>query len=413
MHPIYGIIFFMKLISLGSFLLLLVSCASMGAAATDNRLTRMQQSPQYEDGIFVNRLPMSENDWGLVDFLNMLKDWWGGEQERTPKDPVAVKKLTAADFQLVSDDLSIRWMGHSSVLIEIEGKRVLTDPVWSDFASPVQFAGPQRFFEPVIPLSDLPAIDVVVISHDHYDHLDHDTIVALKDKVHFFVPLGIGAHLEAWGVEAKRIHELDWWEEEEFEGLRIVCTPARHFSGRSLTDRNETLWASWSILGKNRRVYFGGDSGLFHELEEIGERLGPFDVTMLDSGAYNERWPDVHMGPEQAVMAHRALRGKVLLPIHWGLFQLSIHAWTEPAERMRLLAQKDGDAIAQPRPGEAFTMQAPLPVAQWWPDVEWLTASESPVRSTHLDPSWVTKYSKPAAIADPRSQIPDPRLTKR
>jgi L-ascorbate metabolism protein UlaG (beta-lactamase superfamily) len=294
--------------------------------------------------------------------------------------------------------LTVRWLGHSTLIIEIEGKRILTDPIWSERASPVQFAGPKRFTPPLIPLDELPPIDAVVISHDHYDHLDTATIEALKDHVEFFVPLGIGAHLESWGVDPERIHEMDWWEEAKIGGLRVVCTPARHFSGRSLRDRNHTLWASWSIIGEKRRAFFSGDTGLFPELSEIGERLGPFDITMIETGAYNQRWANMHMGPEQAVIAHRALRGKILLPIHWGLFNLALHSWVEPAERLRVVARRDGDLIAQPRPGVLLTMQLPVPQEKWWPDVEWQTAEEAPVQASHIDPDWLARFSKPAAI---------------
>ncbi len=360
----------------------------------------MEASPQYREGKFGNRLPMAEDDWTFGKILAMLGEWLNNDAQTVPEEPMPVETLTAADFASPATDLAVRWFGHSTILIEIEGKRILTDPIWSDRASPVSFAGPHRFTPPLIDLAALLPIDAVVISHDHYDHLDYETIVALKDAVHFFVPLGIGAHLEAWGVAPERIRELDWWESAELEGIRFVCTPSRHFSGRSLTDRNRTLWASWSILGAARRVYFGGDSGLFPELTEIGERFGPFDVTMLDSGAYNGRWPDVHMGPEQALIAHRALRGKVLLPIHWGLFQLALHSWVEPAERMRVLASRWGNRIAQPKPGQLLVPDGPLPTARWWPDdVPWQTADEAPIVSSHLDPLWVARYAQPVTLS--------------
>lgn len=376
--------------------LILTACAAFGANAQGERLTRMQASPRWHEGGFVNTLPMAENDWGLLKILEVTRDWWTNPAQRVPVDPVPVTMLSAADFAAPSTGLTVRWFGHSALLIEIEGKRILTDPVWSNRASPVSWAGPERFYPPLIPVEALLPLDAVIISHDHYDHLDMETIRRLKDHTHFYVPLGVGAHLAAWGVAPERIHELDWWERAPLGPVTLVCTPARHFSGRSLTDRNSTLWASWSVVGARHRAYFGGDSGLFPELSEIGERLGPFDVTMLDSGAYNRQWPDVHMGPEQAVVAHRALRGRVFLPIHWGLFSLAPHAWVEPIERVRVVAEREQVAVAQPKPGGLVDLLAPLPRERWWPAVAWKTAEEAPVRSSHIDPAWLARYSKPA-----------------
>lgn len=372
----------------------LLSCSSFGAAAKGDRLLRMQQSRQYKETRFVNKLPMTEDNWDAGKMWTMFMDWIGGNQPRVPAKPIPVLRLTASDFAQPSTDLTVRWLGHSTSIIEIEGKRILTDPVWSQRTSPYQFVGPKRFFDPVIAIENLPPLDAVIISHDHYDHLDSATIMALRGKVDFYVPLGVGAHLEKWGVLPARIHEFDWWESAQVGGLKLVCTPARHFSGRGFSDRNHTLWASWSIIGQKRRVFFSGDSGLFPELSEIGDRLGPFDLTMMESGAYNPLWPDVHMGPEQAVIGHRALRGKIMLPIHWGLFTLAPHGWTEPIERLRVMAKRDGDSIAQPMAGMLFAITDPLPVKQWWPAEKWETVNDTPVWSTHIDPNWMARYSK-------------------
>lgn len=383
-----------------TILVLMGACSAFGASPTGDRLDRMQASPQYAgEGSFGNTLPMTEDSWGVTELLEIMRDWGTGFGTRTPDEPVPVEVLAADDFAHPATDLTVRWLGHSTLLIEIEGKRILTDPIWSQRASPFQWAGPGRFYPPLVNIDDLLPLDAVVISHDHYDHLDQATVVALKDRVDFYVPLGVGAHLERWGVSSARIHELDWWESADIGGIELVCTPARHFSGRSLTDRNRTLWASWSIIGERRRVYFGGDSGLFPELSEIGDRLGPFDMTMLDTGAYSSRWPDVHMGPEQAVIAHRALRGDVLLPIHWGMFNLAFHHWVEPIERMRALAETEGVRIAQPRPGALVDIRAPLPVDRWWPDATWRTAEEYPVRSSHIDEAWAVRYGHPQTPA--------------
>lgn len=375
--------------------LLLGSCSAMGAAANGERLDRMRASPQYRGEVFVNKLPQDtrkKKKRGLVDALGMIKKFAERDAKLSPKEPLPVATLTPAAFGAPATGLTVRWFGHSSVLIEIEGKRILTDPIWSERASPVSFAGPKRFAPPAIDLDKLPPIDAVVISHDHYDHLDAATITALKDKAVFFVPLGVGAHLEAWGVEPGRIRDMDWWQEADLDGVRIACTPSRHFSGRSFDDRNHTLWASWSIVGATRRVFFSGDTGLHPDFEEIGNRYGPFDITLLESGAYNSRWADMHMGPEQAVIAHRALRGKVMVPIHWGLFNLALHSWVEPIERLRVIAARDGDQIAQPRPGTLVAAGEPIPTERWWPAAPWLTAEESPVWSSNIDPTWLARY---------------------
>jgi L-ascorbate metabolism protein UlaG (beta-lactamase superfamily) len=280
-------------------------------------------------------------------------------------------------------------MGHSSLLIEIDGYRVLTDPVWSHRASPLGWVGPDRWYGPLIALDELPSIDAVVISHDHYDHLDHGTIAAMKgpawERTTFVVPLGIGAHLAHWGVPEARIAELDWWQQTRVRDLTIVCTPARHASGRLLVDNDSKLWAGYALIGSRRRAYFSGDTGLFPAMKEIGARFGPFDLTMIEVGEYNRAWPDWHIGPEQAVTAHQLVRGRLLLPIHWGLFRLAYHTWTEPIERVLVAARAAGVTLAIPRPGQSFEPAAPPPVERWWPDLPWQTAQEHPVVSTQVE----------------------------
>jgi L-ascorbate metabolism protein UlaG (beta-lactamase superfamily) len=279
--------------------------------------------------------------------------------------------------------LRMTWFGHASTLLEVDGSVVLIDPLWSERASPVSWAGPKRWYPPLLALADLPAVDAVLISHDHVDHLDMQSIVAMRDwSTVFVVPLGVGAHLERWGIPAARIVELDWWASTRVGPLTLVATPARHASGRLSSKSNKTLWAGWSIAGPQHKVWYSGDTGFHDDLASIGERLGPFDLTLIEAGQYDGHWPDNHLGPEQAVAAHRLVGGRVMVPVHWALIQQAPHAWTEPAERVLTAARCQGAQLLLPRPGEMvepLTAQAPQP---WWPSLPWRTATQSPVRAT-------------------------------
>jgi L-ascorbate metabolism protein UlaG (beta-lactamase superfamily) len=225
-----------------------------------------------------------------------------------------------------------------------------------------------------------------LISHDHYDHLDYPTITAIKDwDTVFIVPLGVGAHLQYWGVRADRIREIDWWDRVTVGELQIVMTPARHASGRQVYDQNATLWAGYALLGASHRVYFSGDTGLFSQLERIGRELGPFDLTMIEAGAYDQSWPDWHIGPEQAVLAHRIVRGETFFAVHWGLFDLANHGWTEPIERTLAAAEAADVTVVVPRPGQCFEPDVGLPIERWWPELPWRTATAYPLASTKVD----------------------------
>ncbi|CCQ71999.1 MBL fold metallo-hydrolase [Magnetospira sp. QH-2] len=342
-------------------------------------------SPQWRDGKFVNERPVIESS-----FLEMLFKWMRGAENTVPRDPLPVMDRVASDFALPPQTgLRITWLGHSTLLVEMENRRILVDPVWSTRASPLRWMGPKRFHRPPLSLADLPEIDAVVISHDHYDHLDQEAVQALGDRVPLYiVPLGVGGHLRTWGVAPQRIIERDWWETFSLGDLSFTATPARHFSGRSLimADRDKTLWSGWVIAGPKHRIYYSGDTGMFPTFGEIGKRLGPFDAVLMEIGAYNALWPDVHIGPEQAIEARRALGSGLFIPVHWGTFDLALHAWTEPVERLLAAADQAGVPVAVPRPGESIEPAQPPAVTRWWPPVPWQTADQAPLISSGLNP---------------------------
>jgi L-ascorbate metabolism protein UlaG (beta-lactamase superfamily) len=337
----------------------------MGAKAKGERLARMQASPQYSAGKFRNTVPASEIPAASIP--GMALSAMTGRDARHPHQPIPlVTPPAGAD----AEGLHVTWFGHSSALVEIEGKRVLLDPVWSDRCSPSRLTGPKRLHEPPVPLRELPPLDAVLISHDHYDHLDMETIHNLVDlqAAPFLVPLGVGAHLERWGVPATRIIELDWDETHQVAGLGFIATPARHFSGRGFT-RDETLWTSWVIQGPTRKVFYSGDTGYFPGFAEIGERHGPFDVTLIQVGAYGDAWPDIHMVPEDGVATHVDVRGGLMIPVHWATFNLALHDWPEPADRTWREAKARDVRLAIPRPGERVDVDNPPAVDGWWQQI--------------------------------------------
>ncbi|WPB77469.1 MBL fold metallo-hydrolase [Archangium violaceum] len=354
---------------------------ALGKKAQGERRAKMERSAQWQDGHFENPQPLYNDWWGST------KAMFAGSPYTGPSEPLPTVPGDRRRFETPpATGLRVTWLGHSSALIELDGHRILTDPVWSERASPLSWVGPKRWYEPPIALAELPPVDAVVISHDHYDHLDYPTLVAMKDwNTTFVVPLGVGAHLVSWGVPESRIVELDWWERTRVRELEVVATPARHASGRTVIDKDATLWAGFALLGPKHRAYYSGDTGLFPAMKDIGARLGPFDVTMIEVGQYHSAWPDWHIGPEQAVLAHRMVQGRVLLPVHWGLFTLALHGWTEPIERVLTAAAQAGDAVVVPRPGQSIEPEAPPTRERWWPEVPWETAAQHPIVSTRVN----------------------------
>jgi L-ascorbate metabolism protein UlaG (beta-lactamase superfamily) len=342
----------------------------------------MERSPQWKDGRFRNPQPIRNDLW------RVLRDLAGASAHRRPEEPVPTEPVDPARFDAPPDSgLRTTWLGHSTVLVELDRHRVLVDPVWGDRASPFGWAGPRRFFAPLLPLDRVPRVDAVVISHDHFDHLDLPTIRAIRGwDTTFVVPLGVGAHLERWGVPPERIVELDWWEATRVGDLEVVATPARHASGRSpFSGRDGTLWAGFALVGQRHRVWYSGDTGPFPGLAEIGARLGPFDLALVEAGAYGRAWPDWHLGPEQAVRASQLVRARVLQPVHWALFNLAYHGWTEPAERVRVAAREAGVTVTIPRPGQSVEPAALPALERWWPTAPWRSAEEDPIEASGVD----------------------------
>lgn len=258
-------------------------------------------------------------------------------------------------------------LGHSSMLLKLDAELILIDPVFSQRSSPVQWMGPKRFHPVPLDIATLPQIKVVLISHDHYDHLDKAAIKQLNHKVErFIVPLGLKSILQKWGVSADRITELDWWQACELGSLSFTFTPAQHFSGRGLMDRNRTLWGGYAIQSRASRLFFTGDSGYFDGFKTIGERLGPFDIAMVETGAYNQHWADIHMHPEQSLQAFIDLQAKALLPIHNSTFDLSSHDWYEPLQRISELAEQHNIRLLTPIMGELVQIAEPQPTLAWW-----------------------------------------------
>ena len=304
---------------------------------------------------------------GLISLLKVTKAFlFARRQAPVPQGVIPLERLTPQLLAQSTEDVIYR-LGHSTLLMRLDGEYLLIDPVFSERASPVQWAGPKRFHQSPISIADLPTIKAVIISHDHYDHLDKAAIEQLKDKVqHFVTPLNVGQYLVDWGVSKDRVTQLAWWESVNLQGLLLVATPAQHFSGRGLFDRDQTLWASWVIQSTNHKVFFSGDSGYFDGFKQIGERYGPFDISMIETGAYNELWSDIHMLPEQSLQAHIDVRAGAMLPIHNGTFDLALHDWYEPFERINQLAAQQNVTLLTPKFGQAVKLAEPQANEFWW-----------------------------------------------
>lgn len=339
-----------------------------GALSKGERLERIKKSPHYRNDKFYNlvKTPVSgENTSMWESAWKFLK----GGNNREPDKVIETIPFSKEKFESADTGISVTWFGHSNVLVRVDEKNILIDPVFSNHASPFSFIGAQGFdYSDRASLEDLPKIDAVLISHDHYDHLDYETMTLLKDKVdRFYVPLGVGAHLEKWEIPLENIVELDWWDEANFDqNIMFAAVPMRHFSGRGVTDRYATLWAGWVIQSRNYKIIHTGDSGYGDHFKAIGEKYGPFDLAMVECGQYNQGWPYIHMMPEQSVQANIDLKGEIMMPIHWGRFTLSLHQWTDPVYRATAEAARKNVEIITPVIGDIFHLTPPLPKEKWW-----------------------------------------------
>lgn len=346
----------------------LIALVVIGLVACATHQGEVYQSPHYRDSQFQNMEPFVQ-DFSLSKTLDIVdKFWFQTFPDTEPTKPIPLQPLTREQLYATQGDHVWR-LGHSTVLMKLSGQFWITDPIFSDRASPVQWAGPERFHASPIALDELPPLQGVIISHDHYDHLDEQTISALHARVqHFFVPLGVAKYLKDWGVAEQKIMELDWWESRSVGAFRITSTPANHFSGRGLFNRNQTLWSSWVIDSGKRKIFFSGDSGYFDGFKMIGKEYGPFDLTIMENGAYNTDWAKVHMFPEQTLQAHKDLGGRLMLPVHNGTFKLAFHPWHEPLEKIVQLSLEDNIEVQTPKMGDALSLDSPQTSVAWWRD---------------------------------------------
>lgn len=347
-----------------------LSQPQFGAPMEGARLARAQANAQFRAGRFVNLEPEAPSDTSLLDYaLRQLS----GKEVREPPSPLPVVKVEPSALAAAPPASGLRaiWLGHASTYVEIDGLRVLLDPVFAERVSPLP-VGPRRFHATPIALAELPPVDAVLISHDHYDHLDMATVQHLARRgSRFFVPLGIGAHLERWGVPAAQVEELEWWQSRSLGPVQIVCTPTRHYSGRGLGNRSSTLWSSWAVVGPKHRFFYSGDTGYGRQFKDIGERFGPFDLAFVKIGAYGpgNAWTDIHMTPEQAVQVLRDVRGRRMFPVHWSTFNLAYHDWDEPIRRTVASAASAKAELLTPKLGEMVDADQAFESTRWWETV--------------------------------------------
>ena len=343
-----------------------------GGKATKEQKEQYALTGHYEDGKFVNQIP-SPMDVGIKDIPSLLYQQLKGDPSRQPNTKFPIQHIDSLDIEQKPDSITrLTWFGHSSFLLEIAGKKILLDPMFGDVPAPHPWLGKSRYSDGLpIEIAKLPKIDAIIMSHDHYDHLDYGSIMKLKEKTEqFYMPLGMAAHFIKWGADSSRVHELDWWDDIKLDSLIFTLAPARHFSGRGFGDRATTLWGSWVIQSPDKNIYFSGDSGYGPHFKKIGDKFGGFDYAMMECGQYNEKWQSIHMMPEETIQAAIDVKAKVTQPIHWGAFTLSLHSWTDPIVRATKEANAKGVNLCTPAIGEAVLIGQQHPTGKWWEAVK-------------------------------------------
>ena len=345
----------------------LIGCSTATNASDLIRQQRIAESPQWNGETFQNPEQVPDVEVGAS-----LKTFWDYFFNK-PEEAIPANLLPAEPFNITQwseqRNLQFAWLGHTTFLIKIDDKIILTDPMFSQRAGPFGWLSPKRYSKTIPSTDKLPVVDVVLITHNHPDHLDEDSIKALISKAkHFIAPLAVGKLLEEWGVSNKKITELDWWQIKSIEGLTITAAPAKHTSERGMFDKNKTLWVSYGIQGQKHNLYLSGDSGWHKGLYEIGKRLGPFNITFFDIGAYGEQkgWKEIHYTPEQAVKAHLAVKGQLMVPSGWGTFDLALFAWHEPIERFLSAANQADIDYFTPKIGEVVIHGQVVGRDAWW-----------------------------------------------
>ena len=345
--------------------------SQFGGSVSPTLLSRYAKSPQWDGKKFVNQSP-TVMDINLASLPGLIREQLSNTAVRSPRQPLPILPFNETLFQSEPDTPKFVWYGHSVLLLQIHGRNLLIDPMLGPDAAPIAPFASRRFSKNALEVIDhLPPLDAVLMTHDHYDHLDHASIQRLKSKTDtWLVALGVGRHLERWGISPDQITEFDWWQELDFHGITLTFTPSRHFSGRGLTDRAKSLWGGWVFTTKASRIYWSGDGGYDGHFAEVGKRLGPFDWAFMECGQYNERWHAIHMYPEEAVQAAQDAGAKVSIPVHWGGFALALHTWQDPAERFWEAAQTNEVEICTPQIGEVVLMGQEAGRGAWWREVE-------------------------------------------
>jgi len=345
---------------------------SFGGDVSKQQKLIYQESEQFKNGKFNNTNPVPK-DLSFSETVQLAYTFFTTTVPNgRPKSDLKVNKIDSTNIADYQGNARMIWFGHSSFLLQIDSKTILIDPMFDKVAAPLPLLGGNRFNEEFpLEIEKLPNIDAVIFSHDHYDHLDYESVLKIKDKTdHFYVPLGISTHLKAWGIPANKITELDWWQDTQLEGLKLVCTPAQHFSGRKLNNSQSTLWSSWVIQSKTENIYFSGDSGYATHFKEIGEKYGPFDLALMECGQYNDMWSDIHMMPEETAQAGIDVQAKKIMPIHWAGFKLALHEWTDPIKRVTKKAEELNLEVITPRIGEEIIVKDSINAyTNWWEEL--------------------------------------------